>query len=668
MLERSTLSADAAAQTVTRRYGSSQRIANPFSAGHAGSASEQPPQARGAAGAASTTASLRTMAQARAASPFAAFVRRASMPSAPASEGPAADSGATVAPVIPPSRGAFGRFKVPPGTADVSEPGPADEQATPASSAPREARAPSVRRFGGLGRGAEPERKKVSYTDEQMELQHSRAPLVVADAFAGCGKTTAAVGYAEHHSDWKILYLCLNNANAAEARGRFPRNVEARTTHAVARAAIKPDANRVTDRWKPMLVQDLMGISPRQAAFTIRVLGEFFGSSDQQVTMKHVEVVSEKYDMTARDQEDALAHARLAWTRMQRDDPRMLMPHDAYLKMFALRAPQLPYDAIVFDEAQDANPVTLQILKGQQSLKQLLAIGDRHQSIYGFRGAVNAMEVLSRDAERHYLTKTWRFGPRVADLANLVLGELKGETKRIQGLGADGTWNEERHTHLTRTNAQLFRLAAERQGHGVHWVGGVEKYRIDLVQDAYHLFASERHEVRDDLMRRKFQHWDEYVRYAEDAGDAEARILVKVIDEFKHDTPALVESIKRNAVKEASEADLVLTTAHRSKGSEWNNVRIGEDFEVLEEAEQALADNAPDRFPEQDVNLFYVALTRAKNALQLNPEAQRWISNLERHRQDRAAAQARLRAALEQTRRDFNQQSDRADLSRQRAA
>jgi hypothetical protein len=657
VIERSPLSAAAADQAVVRRYGSSTRIpTNPFLATRqqaavaatatAAEAVRAPAPIPTLAPSAFAPAAAPHAAQVTRRNPFSAFGKQSAAPVAPAPIAQAAQ--AAVAPA-PTRRSAFGTFKASAESMGARDDEPVAEApvaASAASAKPAPARAPG----GGLVRVAAPERKKVNYTDEQLALQHSNAPLIVADAFAGCGKTTAAVGYTEAHSDWRILYICLGNANAQEARQRFPKNVTCQTTHAMARQAIKPKNERVTDRWKPMLVQDLLNISPREAMFAMKVLSQFFNSGDTSISMDHVDIVNETHDMTAQDRMSALSYAKLAWTRMNRDDDKMLMPHDAYLKMFAMRAPKLPYDAVVFDEAQDANPVTMQILQGQKSLKQMLCIGDRHQSIFQFRGAVNAMEELGKNAERHFLTQTWRFGPKVAEIANLLLGELKGEERRIQGLGRDGAWDETNVTHLTRTNAQLFRLAAERMGEGVHWIGGVEKYRVSQVLDAYHLYNRDRDLVSDLLMRRKFQHWDEYVSYAEDAGDAEARILVKIIDDFKHDTPELVEAIKANAVADAKDASLCLSTAHRAKGFERPNVRIGEDFELLEKAEAALADNAPHEVPEQDINLLYVAVTRAMNALQLNPETKTWLEKLDEHRQNRAAARTRHAAQLDEMR------------------
>lgn len=501
-------------------------------------------------------------------------------------------------------------------------------------------------RVGGLSRSAAISTSKpipeVRYTDEQQEIIDCHDQLVVADAFAGCGKTTTAVGYSRARPKSRILYLVLNTGNAAEARQRFPKNVEPMTTHSLAWGAMKKQVgNRVTRNWKPHnLMRDLNINQARQASNAQRVLNAFFGAPDSEISEKHVEQVAFERDLSPSEQINAVALARLAWKRMMDPADRLEMPDDAYLKMYALGKPQLPYDDIIFDEAQDANPVTLQIVRAQQRAK-VLCIGDRHQGIYQFRGSINAMEQLSVGATRFHLTRTHRFGPAIAEVANLLLSELKGETHPIIGLAKDGAWNPEKVTHLSRTNAQLFNLAAERRGEGIHWIGGPEKYRLELVRDAYRLYARDVQSIQDRTLR-EIGSWHDYTRYAEEASDGEAKILVKLVEQFGHDTPQLLDDIVRNAVALESDASMVLTTAHKSKGLEWDCVQLGDDFEFLKDMEWELSQNPNATPPVADSNLLYVAATRARKALTLNSETREWIKNLPRHREERRQAAQRF--------------------------
>ena len=67
------------------------------------------------------------------------------------------------------------------------------------------------------------------------------------------------------------------------------------------------------------------------------------------------------------------------------------------------------------------------ILLSQQQPKVL--VGDPHQQIYSFRGAVNAMNNLPA-THTFYLTQSFRFGPEIAFAAASCLELLKGEKEK----------------------------------------------------------------------------------------------------------------------------------------------------------------------------------------------------------------------------------------------
>ena len=52
----------------------------------------------------------------------------------------------------------------------------------------------------------------------------------------------------------------------------------------------------------------------------------------------------------------------------------------------------------------------------KQKNAQVIYVGDAHQQIYAWRGAVNAMQQLPMPESR--LTTSFRFGEEIADVAN----------------------------------------------------------------------------------------------------------------------------------------------------------------------------------------------------------------------------------------------------------
>ena len=487
-------------------------------------------------------------------------------------------------------------------------------------------------RSSGMGsRGA-----RVSYDETQLAVIHCHDKNVVAEAFAGAGKTTVAVGFTDERPDTKFLYVCLNKANATEAAQRFGPHVECRTSHSLAYQAV---GSRFRDQlvkgnWRPRQFADEARIPGHRAAAVVQsVLNNFFSSCDKQPGEVHVEAVKEQWDLDANEEDQALALSRMAWAKMQKPGSGVSIPHDCYLKIWALSNPKLGrYEHIILDEAQDTNPVTAEIIERQTHAGKLL-IGDRHQSIYLFRGALNAMEAFSGGgATVLKMPKTWRFGPDIAAKASGLLSFFKGEETAIIGAGPKSAASRDgKRAVLARTNAGLYAEAAVVRGEGVHWVGGIENYRVDVLRESYLLKVGRRNEITDPSFRA-YASWAQYVDEAASTRDAEARMLIKLNEEYGKDVPYLVQCFKRNAVPTETDARTVLSTAHKAKGLDFDHVTVGEDFECLESAQSELM-NAPDMtlspLTVQEINLLYVTFTRARHQLDLNTESRAFFSTYE---------------------------------------
>lgn len=468
----------------------------------------------------------------------------------------------------------------------------------------------------------------VTYDESQLEVIECGDAKICAEAKAGAGKTTTAIGFAARRPQEKFLYICLNKAMQLEAQNRFGPNVECRTTHSVAFGAVGRNfANRVTNKWGARLIADEMGeMSPRVAAATRAALLGFFCDTEKDFGAHHINDIAQEWKLYGSEPDRAFALAKRVWNAMNDTSSKVSMPHDAYLKMWALQKPVLRHPRVILDEGQDTNPVIAQVIREQPNAK-ILVLGDTHQGIYGFRGSRNFMrEFAEGGATVINLPRTWRFGDRTAAIANEILGRLKGETTKIIGMGTDAPMPKGgRFAFLSRTNSVLFGVAALRRGKSVHWVGGIGNYRIDMVEDAYRLHVGEHGAIRDSIIRR-YQSWGQYEEEMEATKDAEARILIKLVKEFGRDIPQLAKELRENEELDPQRAEVVLTTAHKMKGLDHDHVVLGDDFECLFEAEDQLkADGELSPEMEQEINLLYVAVTRARKFVRLNLETRDWI-------------------------------------------
>ena len=123
--------------------------------------------------------------------------------------------------------------------------------------------------------------------------------------------------------------------------------------------------------------------------------------------------------------------ATKAWADIMALQGNLNYQHDYYLKQYQLTHPIIKKDFLMLDEGQDTNPAVLDIFERQGEHAQLIMVGDTYQSIYQWRGAVDAMSAFEADDDC-YLTKSFRFGPAIAEEANKWL-TLLGADKPLEG-------------------------------------------------------------------------------------------------------------------------------------------------------------------------------------------------------------------------------------------
>ncbi len=477
-------------------------------------------------------------------------------------------------------------------------------------------------------------------TAEQEEIcgtELSPGQRMVVRAYAGSGKSSTLRFYARRRPDLPILYLCYNRELAQEAKNSFPENVECRTMHSLAYLTHGVQFNDRTGKLgnlRPRDVMERLGLtSPYMGVLVIEVLTNFLNSLDRVITEEHVPARAPNrgmmVDMAAR-----------AWRCMQDTGDPLPMPHDGYLKLWAIdEVVHREYSVIFVDEAQDLNPITSAYAQrmAESRAAGVIMVGDSHQSIYSFRLAVDAIEDAVRDAD-HVRSLTWcfRFGQEIADRASVVLNRLKDDPVHLVGAG--------RHQPglgrvvLGRTNAGLIRKAADelirKPGTKIHYAGTSERdrwspekpYRLQEIRDLYELFRLCPENVKTPYFR-KFRGWSEVQEFVEEAGDIELGAIYRLVEEHREGIPALLGAVEKSAVGPA-EAALSLSTAHRSKGREWDSAELLDDFKpVWSEKEQLAArksESARRRFAEE-VNLLYVAMTRPRMQLKVPRGLERWV-------------------------------------------
>jgi F-box protein, helicase, 18 len=465
----------------------------------------------------------------------------------------------------------------------------------------------------------------------------NRGSLIVVNAYAGSGKSTTLRLLAEAHPRQNFLYLCFNKTVAEAARRVFPDNVRVSTMHGVAYGAMckRFGASKLGRELRPAEIKDYFRLANGFSAVQVRdALREFLLSTDKEPGIQHLG--ASEAGASSEYWKEVLKVTRKYWREMICEDSSIPLSHDGYLKLFVLEKSPLKYiDTVLLDEAQDTNPVTAEFVSFQRTEGMaVVLVGDKHQSIYRFRGATNFVErALQIDEARVYaLTQSFRFAQPIADLASDILNEWKGDGVRITGLG---TMDEVRsQAFIARTNSTILDRANILIANGqkaIHFAGTVDrenfkpdaKYGFEELMDVYHLWAKNAGAVKTRYIRR-FKSFGEIKEMAEnrDAQDAELKRMVGLVERWAGQLPDILRRLSASAVG-PQHARITLSSAHRAKGLEWDSVEVADDFLNLCDADLEAEKMTEAEFDEE-INLIYVAATRTRSGLRLPKSIETW--------------------------------------------
>jgi hypothetical protein len=441
---------------------------------------------------------------------------------------------------------------------------------------------------------------------------------VVVQAGAGCGKTTNLVQIAQAKPKYAdIGYLAYNRAIAGDAKKKFGGNTTAATAHSFAFRAVgykykaRLDAPRVSAKQAASILGINEGVAWGEAQFgpvklallANETVKKFCYSADPHITSRHVPFVPGTEEFFPQLAEIVAPFALKAWEDLIQTSGRLRFQHDVYLKLWALSNPTLPFDTVLLDEAQDANPCIEGVVKNQEA--QVIMVGDSAQQIYAWRGAEDAMERFDAP-HRLTLSQSFRFGPAVADEANKWLGILDAplRLKGFDKIKSEIVTLDTSKAILCRTNASVVAEALHQQqaGQQVAIVGGTGEIRA--FAEAARDLMSGNPTYHPELIG--FKNWSEVSKYVAEENATDLKVFVNLIDNYGVQT---VMDVANKAVDEQY-ASVVISTAHKAKGREWESVKIGNDFR-----EPMNEDGSPADPIKSECMLSYVSVTRAMEKL-----------------------------------------------------
>lgn len=292
-------------------------------------------------------------------------------------------------------------------------------------------------------------------------------------------------------------------------------------------------------------------------------------------------------------------------------------------------------DVVVVDEVQDSNPVMRAITRLLlKPTGRLFAVGDPRQSIFGFTGAsIDAMDRITRDFQTQELplTVSYRCARSVVERARTWVDHIEPSEFAPEGKVSDNVQLSEALAVLGPSDAILCRQTAPLVDLAYKLIGTGRGCRVlgrEIGEGLIGLIGKMRAKGIEDLIVRleafrdremaKFIAKGEDER-AEGVADRVACVLT-VVNSLPEGKNRTVPAVERRLVDlfqvDKTDAEiarmppvLTLSTVHKSKGQEYDNVAVLAPSLMPSKAARQEHQIA------QEMNLMYVAATRAKTVL-----------------------------------------------------
>ena len=233
-------------------------------------------------------------------------------------------------------------------------------------------------------------------------LEHTQDNILI-QAAAGSGKTTTIVEGMNHVSG-SALFLAFNKSIAQDIAARLTCG-DAKTLnglgHGICMKYIRGarlNANKTSELLKKLIPDELRDHAyAAQRAISLAKSNGFGLNGDTLSQPEYFEDIIDAYDLgvPAELSLEVARYASSAFQLLLNDQKEFDFDDQLYWPLyFSWEFPT--YGNVFVDEAQDLSPIQHAMLGALKDRgARIVAVGDRHQAIYGFRGAsVDSMDIL----------------------------------------------------------------------------------------------------------------------------------------------------------------------------------------------------------------------------------------------------------------------------------
>lgn len=456
----------------------------------------------------------------------------------------------------------------------------------------------------------------------------------VVEAMAGSGKTTTIVeALSLTPTDAKVAFVAFNKHIATELKLRSPDHVHVSTLHSLGLSNLRKALGKVDvdDDKLSYIMDEFWGVG-RDVEYNERIANKVKRSVMRKLVSltkailvdytdcNAVQEAADRYGVELNSETDEILG--LLPTVMQRSvEQTKIVDYDDMIYLpVKLNLELEKFDWLFVDECQDLNASQIQfILHSIASHGRIIAVGDRAQSLYGFRGAdTEAIPRLIRELNATVLPLSITYR---CPLSHVKLAQRIVPTLEARPNAPEGTVTELFEDKLAgvvkpgdmvicRTNAPLISHAFDVIRRGEKAVVRGRDIGASLVSLVERFHA----ESLDELHSRLNEyHHREYSRLIERGKELAAESVtdrVEVIRAVSEDCLTVYELLRKlESLFSDERVGVVFSSVHRAKGLEAERVFIlHPELMPHPKAKQ-------DWERVQEMNCLYVAETRSKSEL-----------------------------------------------------
>ncbi len=489
-----------------------------------------------------------------------------------------------------------------------------------------------------------------SATEEQQYVasQCNSSDLIVLQGYAGCGKTSVLemIFYGEPNKKRETLFTAFNRDITNNVNYNNP-ELESLTFDQLGyKLGLKKSPwTREFITTTSINYPELSGILGVKANSVLSGYENISGHKITRLVYSIIDQFSNSYSNSFSDslipseitipeaRKQLLEYATHLWSTMiaTPDFFQHPMIKPSFItKHWSMDGGKIPhrYSRLFLDEAQDVNGAFTRIIENTKNL-QIITAGDRYQQLYGWRGAVNAMDKLSGD--RLAVTHSFRYGPSLSELSNNILSLMSSSPSELitsYNPNADTKIIPYTENHpecdvvLARSRASIFEIARTlaNENTAFHLNLDIPEWAW-LLESALALF-NDQFSTNKHRLILPHDSWYQLESWAETAMDTDLLTCIKIVKKYASTLSEDLHKIQSKNVGPNYEGCVILSTTHKIKGRDWDNVALADDFLNIIDKEGATTKQIDD-----ELCIVYVALTRAKKALYIPHRLHDWISD-----------------------------------------